>query len=350
MLSQLFRKHTDPPTAPPAAEAPAVSAVAPRPSDELPVMEASESADPAAWTGERGETLHDLVTAHGAVRIHGLGLHNVTDVQAVLHRLTDHPVTEREAFAARDRYMQGVYSSSAWPANQPMCMHHELSYTTQCPSLLLFACLSPPTVGGATATADATAVLRALPTDLVDRFQQEGWLLTRTYNNEIGATLSDSFGTDDHDAVEAYCRANAVDWSWQPDGSLRTRQHRSAVVRHPVSGRPCWFNQIAFLNEWTMAPDVREFLVEEYGPDDLPFNTRYGNGDPVPPDVVEQINNTYREHTVSAPWQAGDLMIVDNIRTAHSREAYEGPRNVVVAMADAVLPDRLAPPIRRAAA
>jgi alpha-ketoglutarate-dependent taurine dioxygenase len=26
------------------------------------------------------------------------------------------------------------------------------------------------------------------------------------------------------------------------------------------------------------------------------------------------------------PWQAGDLMLVDNVRTAHSREPYQGPR------------------------
>jgi hypothetical protein len=29
-------------------------------------------------------------------------------------------------------------------------------------------------------------------------------------------------------------------------------------------------------------------------------------------------------------------MLVDNIRTAHSREAFQGPREVLVAMADAV--------------
>jgi hypothetical protein len=34
--------------------------------------------------------------------------------------------------------------------------------------------------------------------------------------------------------------------------------------------------------------------------------------------------------------QAGDLMLVDNIRTAHSREAYEGPREILVGMAEPV--------------
>ena len=36
------------------------------------------------------------------------------------------------------------------------------------------------------------------------------------------------------------------------------------------------------------------------------------------------------------PWQAGDLMLVDNIRTAHSGEPYEGPREILVGMAEPV--------------
>jgi hypothetical protein len=51
---------------------------------------------------------------------------------------------------------------------------------------------------------------------------------------------------------------------------------------------------------------------------------------------VQLINAVYEQHTVREPWQNGDLMLVDNIRTAHSREAYEGPRDIVVAMADPV--------------
>ena len=68
-------------------------------------------------------------------------------------------MTEREAFARRHVYADGVYSSATWPANQPMCMHHELSYRLEIPSLLLFACLNAPTRGGATAVSDSPTVL-----------------------------------------------------------------------------------------------------------------------------------------------------------------------------------------------
>ena len=37
--------------------------------------------------------------------------------------------------------------------------------------------------------ADSREVLDALPYDLVGRFEREGWLFTRSYNDEIGATV-----------------------------------------------------------------------------------------------------------------------------------------------------------------
>jgi alpha-ketoglutarate-dependent taurine dioxygenase len=299
-------------------------------------LHAGSTGDAANWAAEHRDALRAVVAEHGSVLVRGLGLGGQAESEAVFRRLADGLMTEKESFASRRTYSDGVYSSSKWPPNQQMCMHHELSYTLEFPGLMLFACLTAPTTGGATALADAPTVLHALPTELVERFLREGWLLTRSYNDEIGASIADAFGTDDRGAVESYCRAAAIEFEWQPDGGLRTRQRRSAVVRHPVTGRACWFNQIAFLNEWTLASEIREYLVDVYAPDGLPFNTRYGDGAPIGEDTVRLLNDVYQSHTVREAWQAGDLMLVDNVRTAHSREPYEGPREVLVAMADAV--------------
>ena len=108
------------------------------------------------------------------------------------------------------------------------------------------------------------------------------------------------------------------------------------MLVHPDTGQRCWFNQVAFLNERTIDPEIREYLVDIYGDEGLPFNTRFGGGDPIGEDVVELLNEVYEAHTVREPWRAGDLLLVDNLRMAHSREAYEGPREVLVAMTDPV--------------
>ncbi|MFC9644442.1 TauD/TfdA family dioxygenase [Streptomyces mirabilis] len=301
-----------------------------------PLLRAEATGGAAGWAAAHRDALRAAVAEHGCVLVRGLGLRDAAETGAVFSKLATGLMTEKEVFAPRRTYSDGVYSSTKWPPNQPMCMHHELSYTLEFPGLMMFACLSAPTDGGATAVADAPTVLDALPAELTDRFEREGWLLTRSYNDEIGASVAEAFGTEDRAAVESYCRANEIAFEWQPDGGLRTRQRRSAVVRHPVTGRRCWFNQIAFLNEWTMAPEVREYLMDVYGADGLPFNTRFGNGDPIGEDVVELLNSVYEAHTAREPWQAGDLMLVDNIRTAHSREPFEGPREVLVALADPV--------------
>ncbi|MEW2418191.1 TauD/TfdA family dioxygenase [Streptomyces sp. NPDC046866] len=302
--------------------------------DVLALLHVPDTADAATWLQEQRHALRAAVLEHGAVLVRGLGIEDPAEVGRALRQLGAAPVAETEAFASRQTYGEGVYSSAGWPPNQPMCMHHELSYTTEFPSLLLFACLTPPTAGGATTVADAAAVFDALPAEVTEPFLREGWLLTRTYGNDIGASLTEAFGSDDRDAVERHCRAHAIAYAWRPDGTLHTRQRRSAVLRHPQSGRRCWFNQIAFLNEWTLDPDIREYLVDTYGAEGLPFNTHYGNGAPLDRDTVRLINEVYEAHTVRRPWQAGDLMLVDNLRTAHAREAFQGPRRVVVAMAD----------------
>ena len=300
-----------------------------------PMLRADTTDDASRWVAEHRDALRTLVAEHGSLLVRGLGLRDVAQTGAVFCRLGS-LMDEMEAFAPRRRYAEGVYSSSKWPPNQPMCMHHEFSYALEPPGVMLFACLTAAASGGATPVADSAAVLDALPADLVERFEQAGWLLIRNYNEDIGASLADAFGTDDRGAVESYCRAHAIDFEWRPDGALRTRQRRSAVVPHPINGRRCWFNQIAFLNEWTLDPELREYLVDVYGEDELPFNTRFGNGDPIGADIVQTINKTYEAHTVCERWEAGDLLLVDNIRAAHARESFEGPREVVVAMADAM--------------
>ena len=301
-----------------------------------PVIRAEAGGDAASWAGRYRNALRAVVAERGCVLVRGLGLRDADQAGAVFGRLAVSLMTEREAFAPRQPYPGGLYSATPWPPNQQMCMHHELSYKLEFPGLMLFACLRAPAAGGATAVADSPAVLGALPAGLVQRFEREGWMLVRNYNEDFGASVEEAFGTADRGAVERYCRANATEFEWQPDGGLRTWQRRSAVVRHPVTGQRCWFNQIAFLNERTIDPEVREYLVDLYGQDGLPFTTRFGNGDPVGEDIVELLNQTYEARTMREPWQSGDLLLVDNVRTAHSREPYQGARDVLAGLADAV--------------
>src|SRR5881296_765723 len=193
-----------------------------------PILRVEATGDAARWASEHRNALRAFVAEHGSLLVRGLGLRDAAETEAVFRQLGS-LMTEREAFAPRRRYSEGVYSASKWPPNQHMCMHHELSYALEPPGLMLFACLVAPTARGETPVADSPSVLQALPSELVERFERTGWLLVRNYNEEIGASIAESFGTDDRRTVETYCRANAIKFEWQPGGGLRTSQRRGAV-------------------------------------------------------------------------------------------------------------------------
>src|SRR5213596_2659741 len=128
---------------------------------KLPVLRAEASGDAERWAAEHRDALRTLVAEHGSLLVRDLGLRDVAQTDAVFCQLGS-LMDEMEAFAPRRRFAQGVYSSSKWPPNQPMCMHHELSYALEPPSLMLFACLTAAASGGATPVADSVAVLDAL--------------------------------------------------------------------------------------------------------------------------------------------------------------------------------------------
>src|SRR5687767_11752512 len=170
-----------------------------------PTLRVDTTDDASRWVAEHRDALRAAVVEHGALLVRGLRVCDVAQIEAVFRQLGSLMI-EREAFAARRRYGGGVYSSSKWPPNQPMCMHHELSYALEFPSLMLFACLTAPTQWGATPVADSATLLQSLPTQLIERFERAGWLLIRNYNDEIGASIAEAFGTADRLAVESYCR------------------------------------------------------------------------------------------------------------------------------------------------
>ncbi|MFD5937821.1 non-ribosomal peptide synthetase [Streptomyces griseus] len=292
--------------------------------------------DPAAWAERNAGRVRATVAEHGALLVRGLGLRDADTVGRVGRGLLHQVMTEREGFAPRQRLADGVHTSSEWPADQPMCMHHELSYAREVPGTLLFACLTAPASGGVTGVADSADVLEALPAELVARFEAEGWLVDRNYTETVGVGLADAFGTTDRAAVEAYCAERGIECRPQSNGDLLTRQYAPAVLTHPVTGRRGWFNQIAFLNEWTLDPIVREYLMFEFGDAGLPFNSRYGKGAGLDEETVLTINAVYEKHTLREPWRAGDLLVVDNLRMAHSREPYEGDRRIAVVLGDPV--------------
>ncbi|MFE9122827.1 TauD/TfdA family dioxygenase [Streptomyces sp. NPDC007172] len=289
-----------------------------------------------AWLSDHLPRLRSALAEHGALFLRGLPVATSEDVALVRDVLLPNPTPYREKATPRSDFGNGVASSTDLPAHQSIRMHNENSYTLTFPGRLLFACLTAPAEGGATPVADCRKVLAQLPAELVERVRATGWTLTRTYSEYVSLDWRTAFATEDPEAVTAYCAENHIGAEWQEDGRLRTRQLRPGIVVHPETGEETWFNHLAFWNEWSLDPIIREALTDEFGSDGLPFNTGVGDGIPLTEDDVASINRAYEAATVREPWQRGDLLLVDNISTSHGRDPFSGDRKIAVAMGEPV--------------
>ena len=237
------------------------------------------------------------------------------------------------ASTPRQQVYAGVYTSTEYPAHQHIPLHNEQSYTRAWPERIWFHCVKPGDTGGETPIADSRRVYEALPTHLRDTFATRELLYVRNYSRALDLPWQRVFNTDDRAEVERYCESQGIEWEWKADGDLRTRQRCQAVLRHPETGAWVWFNQAHLFHVSALEPATRASLLAALGEADLPRHVYFGDGSPIADEMLDVVRHAYREATVAFPWQAGDVLMLDNRLVAHGRHPYTGDRKVIVAMA-----------------
>jgi len=93
-----------------------------------------------------------------------------------------------------------------------------------------------------------------------------------------------------------------------------------------------WMNQAHLFHVSNLEPRVRERLLRMCTENELPRNTYYGDGTPIELDVLEHVREAFRSEEVAFPWQADDVLVVDNMLVSHGRRPFSGERRVLVAM------------------
>ncbi|MFG2594487.1 TauD/TfdA family dioxygenase [Streptomyces sp. NPDC048462] len=322
------------------AQPPATTGITPVREPGKPVIvhtpEFATMAEATAWLAAQRPAIQAELHRSGAVMLRGLPVADAATFAQARDALIAERAGYKEKATPRTDFGEGVFSSTDLPAIQPIRLHNENSYTLDFPGVLLFGCVTAPETGGATTIGDMRAALAQLPPELTARFAEAGWLLVRNYSDLAGMPWRKAFSSDRPQDAEEYCDTHAIGCEWLDEETLRTRQRRSAIVTHPVTGEQTWFNHFAFWNARTLDEDIRDVLIDTFGADGLPFNTYLGDGTSLTDAEVDAVNDVYRSVTVRETWQAGDLMLVDNILCAHGREAFTGDRKILVAMGEPV--------------
>ena len=124
-------------------------------------------------------------------------------------------------------------------------------------------------------------------------------------------------------------------FEWKPGGHLAIETQRPATKRHPVTGELAWFNQAHLFHfNARYLGRVRYDLARAFfaATGLVPHDACFGDGSPLGDDVIDHVFDVLDAHTVPVAWEAGDVLLLDNVLCMHGRAPFRGDRKIAVAM------------------
>ena len=257
-------------------------------------------------TGESGpldidrDTIAGLYRAHGALLLRGFA----TDL-AAFRGFTARFCAASVFNESPDRgVLDGAANIQTVNAGgDPFPLHPELSREPWKPDTAFFACLRPPSVMGATTIADGIAIADALPPAVRAVFTARR---LRYHMPAPPEMLAFWLGSETPDAA-----ALAMPPPWCPysfprlGGTIVRSFSRPALHRPMFAGRPAFGNFLLF---------ARYYLGRRGFP-------CFDDGTPVADPLLDAVMDAAAPLTVPIRWRAGDLLMLDNSRFMHGREA-----------------------------
>ena len=128
-------------------------------------------------------------------------------------------------------------------------------------------------------------------------------------SSAIGRSWKSTFQCQTKAEAEAAMAKIGTEWEWLANGDVRTTSAVVPAIRTDKrTGRKMFFNSIvaAFTGWIDSRNDPTKSVV-------------LGDGSPVNAEALLATAAFQRDNRVAFPWQAGDIIIIDNFTTMHSR-------------------------------
>ncbi|ERN42083.1 putative taurine catabolism dioxygenase [Rubidibacter lacunae KORDI 51-2] len=285
------------------------------------------------WAQQNRDRLLSRLHTYGGVLLRGFQVRDAEDFGAFVAAISTEPMTYSYRSTPRSQVHGKVYTSTEYPADRTIPLHNEMAYARQWPMMLAFHCQQPATEQGETPIADSHRVLAQIPEVIRQEFANRGICYVRNYGDGLDLPWQEVFQTQSRQQVETICHDAQIDFEWWGDDRLRTRQVCQAIATHPHTGKAVWFNQ-SHLFHISNAGAAQEYLKANFDPICWPRNAYFGDGGEISEEILEAIRAAFAAETVVFPWQAGDVLLLDNMAVAHGRRPFSGPRRVLAGMAD----------------
>jgi alpha-ketoglutarate-dependent taurine dioxygenase len=290
-----------------------------------------------SWATEHRRDLDAWLNRYGAVLLRGFGIGSPQEFRAVVAAICPRLLDYVGGDSPRSNVADQVYTSTEFPPHLEIGLHNELSYTKSWPDRLFFCSLVVAESGGETHIADSRKVLANLEPSVRDNFSEKGVIYKQHLRNKDepgpGKSWQETFETSNREQVERICADQEMEFQWTSRG-LRTSLSNPGVIIHAVTGETCWFNQADLWHASFDSVKAQEDKLATKATNDelLGSHACYGDGSEIPISDLRSVRSSYGKSEILFPWQAGDLLVLDNSLAMHGRKPFNGPRRVLVAM------------------
>lgn len=285
------------------------------------------------WIMRNQKQLVQLAQTHGAILLRDFcpPISTPEDFDAVSKAfgLDDFPYIG--GAAPRTVIAGSVFTANESPADQLIPFHHEMAQSKSHPGTLFFYCMKPPVKGGETPIVLSNLVYERIKQefpDFVRELEEKNVRYVRVLpenddpSSAIGRGWKSTFAVQTKQDAERVGKEMGMDLEWVDGDLLKTSTAAiPATKADPRTGKTAWFNSIvaAFTGWKDQRNDPHKAVV-------------FGDGSPLDADVLARCLDIMNEMAVSFAWKRGDVLMVDNWVTLHSRNSFEGERVIYASL------------------
>jgi alpha-ketoglutarate-dependent taurine dioxygenase len=316
----------------------------------------------ADFLDHNGPALLLDVARHGALLLRGFAARSDLDFERLLRRIRGmEPINDvmmsEEGRTIVDGTEFVLHTSTLFKTGGAFAhvgFHTENFYVPDVPGYISFFCKQPSLMGGETGLLNTAKLYADLPDSLRAKFESRAAFVS----TKPIAALSERYGLPEAE-IEAFCEAAGMQVHTE-NGERVMRMHKPVVARHPVTGEKALnLNFAAELNGhglWqenlaSFAADYRglrwalhrlgwrrmtHYIETKLGPATKKAGELPRLGDRLTRDEIRLIGTSMRRNFSSFLWKRGDILIVDNLKMAHSGMPGFGKRELRVMIANTV--------------
>ncbi|CAF2099531.1 clavaminate synthase-like protein At3g21360 [Brassica rapa] len=275
--------------------------------------------------------LDSLLHRSGAVLFRGFPVNSATDFNDVVEAFGFDELPYVGGAAPRTSVVGRVFTANESPPDQKIPFHHEMAQVPEFPSKLFFYCEVEPNSGGETPIVLSHVVYERMKEkhpEFVQRLEEHGLVYVRVLGEDddpsspIGRGWKSTFLTHDKNVAEERAAKLGMKLEWTEEGGAKTIMGPIPAIKFDKSrNRKVWFNSmVAAYTGWEDKRNEPRKAVT------------FGDGEPLPEDIVHDCLRILEEECVAVPWQRGDVLLIDNWAVLHSRRPFVPPRRVLASL------------------